>query len=198
MSKLMQIEAGTRFGTWTVLTLVGRKGHSTFWKCVCDCGNFKDVNGYTLRNFTSNKCYECRIKILRSEPVRAKAVKAAQEKVDMRPKGLSAFNKVYSQYQCAAARRGREFSLNKDQFRALITQSCHYCANPPNKTSRAYSAQAGTFSHNGIDRKDNSLGYTVENSLPCCEDCNRAKLERSYEEFKSWIARVYNAFGDNK
>lgn len=27
----------------------------------------------------------------------------------------------------------------------------------------------------GLDRKDNSLGYIIDNVLPCCGDCNKVR-----------------------
>ena len=43
----------------------------------------------------------------------------------------------------------------------------------------------------GIDRKDNTLGYTLENSVPCCPTCNFAKRGLSVIEFIEWARRVY-------
>jgi hypothetical protein len=42
----------------------------------------------------------------------------------------------------------------------------------------------------GIDRKDNTKGYVLENSLPCCYLCNRAKGDKPYEEFILWVVRL--------
>ncbi len=41
-----------------------------------------------------------------------------------------------------------------------------------------------------IDRKDNLLGYSKENSLPCCFVCNRAKGNMSYKNFILWIKAI--------
>jgi 5-methylcytosine-specific restriction endonuclease McrA len=37
---------------------------------------------------------------------------------------------------------------------------------------------------------DNSKGYTVENSVPCCYRCNHAKRDYSYGEFVDWVKRA--------
>lgn len=76
--------------------------------------------------------------------------------------------------------------LSYDEFIKIIENSkCHYCNkelvfNPytrdenSNYVSRAYQ----------LDRKDNNLGYTVENVVPCCWNCNRIKSDiYSYEDF---------------
>lgn len=44
---------------------------------------------------------------------------------------------------------------------------------------------------NGIDRIDSEVGYTKENTVPCCKYCNTAKNTMSYNEFIEWIKRVY-------
>ena len=43
---------------------------------------------------------------------------------------------------------------------------------------------------NGLDRKDNSLGYTIYNVLPCCSFCNQAKMDANYEDFINWANKV--------
>lgn len=43
----------------------------------------------------------------------------------------------------------------------------------------------------GLDRINSSLGYTLENIVPCCKQCNKAKNTLSCEEFKAWVVRVF-------
>ena len=43
---------------------------------------------------------------------------------------------------------------------------------------------------NGIDRIDNNIGYTKENSVPCCEICNKAKRDMSYNDFINYLKRI--------
>lgn len=63
---------------------------------------------------------------------------------------------------------------------AKITQ-CHYCDQTINRSSKK-----GTLGYRGyfLDRKDNNVGYTRENCVPCCWRCNQTKGNRfTYEEF---------------
>jgi len=60
------------------------------------------------------------------------------------------------------------WELTDNEALSLIKQPCHYCGNQEN---------------NGIDRKDNTLGYTIDNSLPCCGRCNISKNDMSYDDF---------------
>lgn len=74
----------------------------------------------------------------------------------------------FTVYRNVAKRRGLDFLITLEQFLSLLQSHCHYC---------------GTSEKVGIDRKENDKGYTTENSLPCCEICNRMKLTQSYGEF---------------
>lgn len=89
--------------------------------------------------------------------------------------GVAAFNAVMRRYRNGAQKRDLVWSLTEDEVRSLISSECHYCGKPE---------------CNGIDRKDNSLGYVSANCLPCCKICNYAKLDLSYEEFIAWIRKA--------
>jgi len=43
---------------------------------------------------------------------------------------------------------------------------------------------------NGIDRVNNSAGYTNHNTVPCCKTCNLAKRDSTVEEFENWITQL--------
>lgn len=77
-------------------------------------------------------------------------------------------------------RRGFEWMLTKEQYAALLAENkCHYCRGVLPET--AY----------GLDRKDSTKGYTLDNVVPCCKNCNSMKNHLvSYEEMKLlWFLR---------
>lgn len=159
---------GKRFRRLVVLECVGVGKYKTAtWKCQCDCGNIKDISGGDLRSGKTGSC-GCLGKL---------------------PKGESAFNSTYSQYRRNAAKRNLEFLLSKDQFRELTSSYCYYCGRFP---SNSRISNNGDFTYNGIDRMDNTKGYTIDNCVPCCKTCNKAKNNNTKEEFINWILRVYN------
>lgn len=88
--------------------------------------------------------------------------------------------KIYNQYMVYkhnAKTRGLPFKLSRPQFDKLVSGDCAYCGDPPNPV-------------NGVDRKDSSKGYTVENAVSCCEDCNRLKMAMPSEKFKRKIHQI--------
>lgn len=47
---------GQRFGRWTVLERGENIGRATAWKCKCDCGTIKNVNGNSLKQGGTLSC----------------------------------------------------------------------------------------------------------------------------------------------
>lgn len=69
----------------------------------------------------------------------------------------------FKEYNKNALIRDISFYLTFEQFNTLIQKPCHYC-------THFIETEA-----NGIDRVNNSLGYTVDNCVSCCWHCNRMK-----------------------
>jgi len=46
------------------------------------------------------------------------------------------------------------------------------------------------FWYNGLDRVDSSKHYTLDNVVPCCTVCNRAKSNLTVADFYDWIAQL--------
>lgn len=83
----------------------------------------------------------------------------------------------FHQYRYGAKSRGYSFDITKEEFINIVSLDCHYCGSPE---------------HIGIDRKDNSIGYTKENSLPCCWSCNKMKTSSTYEDFIKQCIKIAN------
>lgn len=94
----------------------------------------------------------------------------------MRARNKTAAGRVLF-YKSNAKRRGVEWSLDGSAER-LLSQNCAYCGAAP-------------APWNGIDRMDNALGYTNENSVPCCKSCNWGKGgQMSPEQYVAHCVRV--------
>lgn len=86
----------------------------------------------------------------------------------------ASLNHIYSGYRYSAKRRRVRWAISKKKFREITSQNCDYCGTEPSNRSN-YGGKSHTYIYNGIDRKDNSRGYTPRNCVPCCGPCNQIK-----------------------
>lgn len=83
----------------------------------------------------------------------------------------------YRIYKSNALKKGKDFLLTPEDFANIVSSPCVYCG--------------GSETRIGIDRIDNSIGYTKENSAPCCKMCNYMKKNHSVTDFLSHINKIY-------
>jgi len=102
---------------------------------------------------------------------------------------------VLSKYRGRAPKRGLVWELTDEQFIVLVSDSCHYCGASPDSVIRPWRKSGVPFLYNGIDRKDNDVGYTTVNVVTCCKTCNFAKRNLTYREFVAYLHRI-QAFGE--
>lgn len=107
-------------------------------------------------------------------------------------KYLDGRRRLWHDYKGAAKRLGREFTLTEEQFFEIVQRSCTYCGRKDTNaiTHKSYNTlgvNRDIFYYTGVDRKDSSKGYTIDNVTSCCIICNRAKNALSEEEFREWI-----------
>jgi hypothetical protein len=150
--------------------------------CQCSCGNQKIVKRSELKG--SKKTMSC-----------------GCYKSSQKPPGEAGFNLWLRSYKSGAKSRGLEFTLTISQFRSIVEKNCYYCGSPPKlrefssnghgpKRSKEAIAHAA-YVCNGVDRVNNNIGYTPENSITCCKACNLAKGTRGLEEFVLWVKNIY-------
>jgi len=174
---------GMRFGLLFVEDFAGyfgKKFRHACWECLCDCGETRIVKGTRLTNGNIRMCAQC-----------AKKAGAKKQSKSLRLDGdIAAFNRLCGWYRANAKKRGLPFGLNPDELRNLFTSDCYFCGQPPN--NRVYAKGGHShFVYNGIDRLDNDGGYTPQNSIPCCSQCNFAKRDFSAEAFLCWVERIW-------
>ena len=85
-------------------------------------------------------------------------------------------------YQYEARKNNYEWSLTFDEFQNLITQPCKYCGD----------SSGGENCYRGIDRINNSLGYTLQNCVPCCKLCNLMKYVYPVDQFLTQCKAIAN------
>lgn len=103
----------------------------------------------------------------------------------------AAINRALRTYNRQADRRGLRFELSKEQFSALVRRNCFYCGKEPAVNSYSEDSKV-KIPMTGVDRKDSSSDYTIDNCVPCCGMCNLAKLDYPRDVFLEWIQRVAN------
>jgi hypothetical protein len=117
---------------------------------------------------------------------------------------LAAFRRLLRTYKKHALQRELEWALSDDEFRTLIAKECFYCASPPcrvatsNKsTPKRARRTLSEITYNGVDRKDNSVGYVPDNVVTACSTCNYAKRELPAEDFLAHIRKIYDQHPGN-
>lgn len=165
---------GQKFGRLIVVRWVGSRGHRALWLCLCECGGEKVISGKNLCAKGRDKTLSCGC--LRNENRRNVGLK-------FRKYDNTLIGSLYSIYRNTAKRRRRAFELTFEAFQSLVTKPCHYCGDPGEW--RTNGSQQYTAFVNGIDRVDNSGGYTLDNVVPCCKRCNASKHARPVSVFLS-------------
>lgn len=151
-----------------------------FYICKCDCGTVKDIAGQSLVSGRVNSC-GC----IHDERTRQMG------RNNCIGYGESSLNTLYLNYKYQAIKRHKSFNLSREEFRKLTKQNCYYCGAEPNNVKKPTIRGKGEYIYNGVDRVDNTKGYSIENCVACCTTCNRAKQTMREEEFLNWIRKVY-------
>jgi len=183
MHKKLQLD-GLVSGRLTVVQRACVIAKNTFWICQCSCdGLYSIIRG---KSITGKRIQSCGC--IRREMNKKKAARLAI--LNTLAPGEAALNQLYASYEWHAVMdRSLTFNLTVDEFRALTKGNCFYCGVEPKQVSRNVSCK-GSYTYNGIDRKDSSLGYSPENCVSCCGSCNKAKGKKSVEDFLVMCRKV--------
>ena len=173
---------GLRYGTLTLVceerASKSRKTGTTYlaWRCRCDCGAIVHRSRTLICDRKQGSCYSCGMDRLK------------------KPLKEIALDRVTKRYRRQASERGLSFELTQEDVEELILRSCYYCgiehSNFVVKSSRRRNYD-DKFFYNGIDRVDNSIGYTADNVVPCCKTCNSAKSNLRQADFLALVKRIY-------
>lgn len=160
---------GKRFGK--LLAIHRDPNRRSYWICRCDCGREKSVYRSSLLNKATKSC-GCFVR---------------------KPDQQVATNAIYLRYRYdAVKRRGLVWNISRGDFIKLTSLPCHYCGALPREKAQCFDAskRVKRYLCNGVDRVNNAVGYETENVVPCCEDCNIAKLDRTAAAFEAWVLKA--------
>jgi len=141
------------------------------------CNKQQTIDQYVgEKGNTTKTCYTCRLKYKmydknRNKEERNAKARIAEAKEERKQKKKEWTVNVrykskqyhYSIYKTHAHERNLCFELSMDEYLNIISKNCNYC-NGINEVG-----------FNGVDRKNNTIGYTIENSVSCCSICNFMK-----------------------
>jgi hypothetical protein len=153
-----------KFGVLHVLEFSHIKKYKKFFKCECTrCNNFTVVRSDHLLKLPKS-CGNC--------------VNTLQKEIaDKKYKKLRKYKTIFNYYKSNAKTRCIEFNLTLDDFIDYIDSNCYYCNDNKSK---------------GIDRVDNSKGYSKNNCVSCCKFCNIMKNNYTLEEVLDKVNNIYN------
>lgn len=183
---------GMRYGRLLVIEhKVKDKRGKHLWLCKCDCGNEKIVCADNLSSGKSKSCGCLKREFLSKSGNQFGLFENREEAI---------LRKQYSHLKRRHIKNNMVGEvLDYKTFVKLSYSKCHYCGTEYSKIikdalnespSKKYLSDT-VIKINGIDRLDSNLGYTIENSVPCCANCNYAKHTMDVSEFMSWIKKVY-------
>ena len=105
------------------------------------------------------------------------------------PKGHNGRNRLLNDYKRSAMDRSIEWLISDELFFSLTRQNCHYCGSAPTQMT-SQKNEWSVYTYNGIDRADNSVGYSAGNVVACCKKCNKMKGVLSSKDFLSACEKI--------
>lgn len=181
--------SGERFGRLVVECRAGSTSRGTpLQQCVCDCGERIKVTTGNLKGGSTRSC-GC----LRREHAKRIQSNAVLKIIKLG----SLLRQLKGHYKQSADRRNIYFDLSDEKFEILVLGDCFYCGAKPNRIYRPTRYKNG-YKSNGVDRKDNALGYTDENTVSCCKVCNRFKSDMAIGDMLVVVKNIYERYFENK
>lgn len=157
-----------------------------FWICLCDCGERTKLITHVLISGKTKSC-GC----LRKEKIRENQ-KLSIKTIRKYTPSIASARRIWRSY----IYRDKNCNIDFNEFYSLSQKNCNYCNTIPNneynyflkkKNASIFSKENGSFTYNGLDRVDNTQDHIIDNCVPCCWVCNRAKNSRTLDEFKQYI-----------
>jgi hypothetical protein len=88
---------------------------------------------------------------------------------------------IYYDYKKRAHKKGLAFEISQDTFNHYTQLPCYLCGKEVSQTHTS-----------GVDRLDNTKGYTIDNIRSCCGICNYTKRDYEYEHFIEKLCLICN------
>lgn len=145
--------------------------HNVKWKAKCVCGNER----WTYANSLKKSIYPCK-----------KCYDKSMRVTDIGP----AVKKAFISLNSNAKSRNISVNISQEEFYKIASKNCFYCNAEPVEKNGPKRWQT-PVKLNGVDRVSNNIGYTIENCVSCCYDCNRIKSDFTIENFLKHIKKIH-------
>lgn len=185
----IKLEVGQKYGRLTAIECkhIIDKRRRVLWRFRCDCGNEVTASASDVRLERKRSC-GCLWREHKDNCGHRLGL------LNLKPNKEGPTNKLFATYKRHSIGRGYEWNLSKDEFKELIVQNCFYCGREPSSkftTSTKNRVVENVLLYNGVDRKNNLVGYNYENCIPACGICNRMKMDLPYDEYMGTIKLIY-------
>lgn len=144
-------------------------------RCCQECKEIKEKNKFLYHSGTmaySIVCKECKNKKRREtykmSPEEKKKVQKQNKKHHEENKNSIEYRttRAISTYKRLDDQKKFNTNLSRDFVIKALIKPCTYCG----------------YSATGLDRLDNSKGHTEDNCVPCCNECNVARMDNFTHE----------------
>jgi len=169
---------GKKIEKLTIVSQAPNRKKIIMYNCDCECGNKIIVSGSNLRQKLTKSC-GCYFTECISNRNKNK-------------RSLDPWHRDMYIYKQNASKRGLCFLISREEFISLVTSLCHYCGAPPDSQCGSAELKEKGVLRNGIDKKDYSIGYILENCVSCCWMCNMNKSTQTYDQFIEITKKRYN------
>lgn len=189
-AKSPNVNIGDKIGNF-IISNVLLVGKNKVYDCLCKCGG--------IRRFWKFSAIH-----------RQKSCGCGIDSAGLTSKQRRSIKSRLGGYKNGAKKRGFSWELNYDEFCNIVSKNCFYCGSEPKNwdcISNAPSLQKDSPNVNfkdyeikftGIDRFDTNKGYSLDNCVPCCVYCNRAKSNLNFDDFKEHIKKIYKWLYQNE
>jgi hypothetical protein len=192
---------GQTFGRLTVVKRAqsNTTRHGAIWECLCSCGKTKSVPSCNLLSGNTTSCgcvhreqITARNNLLALEPwlvdmnIYKRRLGYRKAKLEL---GSNQFKSEVSTTKHPTLTYS--WGLTLEDYKELVTSPCYYCGNPPNQYPHGVLLRKTGLKRNGIDRLDNTKGYSSDNCVTCCRPCNLEKRSQTLNVFIENTRRRY-------
>lgn len=133
-----------------------------------------------MRSKEDKKEYNLQYRIRNQDELRRKKRELMKRNLEKYRPVREAYQKTTRFKYTSVLYRGKKLGgqvLTFEQFKQITKLPCYYCKRD---------------GYVGIDRVDSHLGYTIENSVPCCTQCNISKNVYTQQSFIEMCHLVAN------